>query len=133
MMTFPETHRDLLGSDVAILATVGENGYPQVTAIWFLFDEDGTLKVSLNGARQKTKNLQVHPECSFFILDRANPYRTLEVRARAELSLDPDYVFADKVGRKYGANMRMMDAPGEQRFVVTLHPLKINAIDMSQR
>ncbi len=131
-MTFPETHRDLLESDVAILATNGQDGYPQVTALWFLFDEDGTVKLSINSTRQKLKNLQAHPECTFFILDRANPYRTLEMRARVEISPDPDYVFADKLGRKYGADLRQMDRPGEHRVVATLRPIKVNAIDMSQ-
>src|SRR5918912_2652415 len=106
MSTFPESHRDLLASDVAILATIGRNGYPQVTAVWFLHDDDGTLKLSLNTARQKVKNLRQRPECTLFFLDRANPYRTLEVRARAELSSDRDYVFADKVGKKYDADLR---------------------------
>jgi PPOX class probable F420-dependent enzyme len=133
MITIPETHHDLLQSDVAILATIGRNGYPQVTALWFLFDDDGTVRLSLNTTRQKVKNLRAHPECTFFILDRANPARTLEVRARAELSPDPDYTFADKLGHKYGANVRMMDRPGEHRVVVTLHPIKVNAIDLSRR
>ncbi len=44
MTTFPETHRDLLKSDVAILATIGKDGHPQVTATCFLFDEDNTIK-----------------------------------------------------------------------------------------
>ena len=69
---------------------------------WFLFDDDGTLKLSLNSTRQKVKNLQAHPECTFFILDTANPYRTLEVRARAEITPDPDYAFAKKLGAEAG-------------------------------
>ncbi|MBN2389269.1 MAG: PPOX class F420-dependent oxidoreductase [Anaerolineae bacterium] len=133
MITIPETHRDLLRSDVAILATIGRNGYPQVTALWFLFDDDGMIRLSLNTTRQKVKNLRMHPECTFFILDCANPARTLEVRARAELTPDPDYTFADKLGRKYGANVRMIDRPGESRVVATLHPIKVNAIDLSRR
>jgi PPOX class probable F420-dependent enzyme len=132
MTTFPETHRDLLESDVAILATIGRDGYPQVTALWFLFDEDDTVKLSLNTTRQKVKNLREHPECTFFILDRANPLRTLEVRAHAELSPDEDYAFADKLGRKYGVDLRMMDRPDEHRVIVTLRPIKVNAIDLSQ-
>lgn len=132
MTTFPETHCDLLSVDVALLATIGKDGYPQVTALWFLFDEDGFLKLSLNTARQKFRNLEQHPECTFFILDRANPLRTLEVRARAELSPDDDYVFADKLGKKYGADVRMMDGPGERRVAVTLRPIKVNAIDLSR-
>jgi PPOX class probable F420-dependent enzyme len=133
MVTFPETHHDLLQTDIAMLSTVGPDGYPQVTALWFLFDEDGLIRLSLNNTRQKSKNLQARPECTLFILDRANPGRTLEVRARAELAPDPDYVFADKLGRKYGADVRKMDRPGEFRVVVTLHPVKVNALDLSRR
>ena len=127
MATFPESHQDLLKADVAMLATVGQDGYPQVTALWFLYDDDGVLKLSLNTTRQKVKNLQAHPECTLFILDTANPYRTLEVRARAELTPDPDYVFAKKLGAKYGgADLRTNDRPGETRVVVSLRPIKVN-------
>jgi PPOX class probable F420-dependent enzyme len=127
MTTFPESHQDLLKADVAILATNGRDGYPQVTAIWFLFDEDGVLKLSLNTARQKVKNLQAHPECTLFILDPATPYRTLEVRARAEITPDPDYTFAKKLGAKYGGvDLSTNDRPGETRVLVTLHPVKVN-------
>ncbi len=37
-----------------------------------------------------------------------------------------------KVERKYGANIRAMDPPGQQRVVVTLRPVKVNAIDQSR-
>ncbi len=132
MTTFPETHRDLLHTDVAILATIGPDGHPQVTALWFLLDEDETIKLSLNTTRQKVKNLEANPKCTFFILDRANPLRTLEVRAQAELRPDADYGFADKLGSKYGVDVRQMDQPGEERVVVTLQATKINATDLSQ-
>ena len=126
MTTFPASHQDLLKADVATLATLGQDGYPQVTALWFLFD-DGTLKLSLNTTRQKLKNLQAHPECTLFILDTANPYRTLEVRARAEIAPDLDYTFAKKLGAKYGgADLSTNDRPGEARVVVSLQPIKVN-------
>jgi PPOX class probable F420-dependent enzyme len=133
MTAFPESHTDLLQTDVAILATVGKDGYPQVTAVWFLLDEDGLVKLSLNTGRQKVRNLQAHRECALFILDRANPSRTLEIRAQAEIAPDQEYAFADKLGRKYGTDLRKIDRPGESRIVVTLRPVKINAIDLSKR
>jgi PPOX class probable F420-dependent enzyme len=132
MAAFPESHRDLLSTDVAMLATIGSDGFPQVTALWFLYDE-GTIRISLNTARQKTRNLQQRPECTLFILDRADPRRYLEVRARAELASDADYAFADKVGQKYGADLRRMDRPGESRVNVTLHPVRIIAVDLGRR
>ena len=127
MTAFPESHQDLLGAEVAILATIGQDGYPQVTATWFLFDDDGMLKLSLNTTRQKVKNLQVHSECTLFILDTANPYRTLEVRARATIAPDSDYAFAKKLGAKYGGvDLSANDRPGETRVVVLLQPVKVN-------
>lgn len=125
MATFPESHQDLLTSDVATLATVGKDGYPQVSALWFLLDE-GVLKLSLNTTRQKTKNLQANPECTLFIIDQKNAYRTIEVRAQAEVSPDDDFSFSEKLGRKYGADVHANDRPGETRVIVTLHPVKVN-------
>jgi PPOX class probable F420-dependent enzyme len=127
MVTIPESHTDLLTTDVAMLATQGQDGHPQVTALWFLLDGDGLIKLSLNTSRQKTKNLEQHPACTFFVLDRANPYRTLEIRAIAEISPDGDYTFADKVSAKYGGmDLRTLDQPDERRVVVTLRPVKVN-------
>jgi PPOX class probable F420-dependent enzyme len=128
MTWVPQSHQDLLNAPVAVLATNGHDGYPQVTALWFLLDEDdGTVKLSLNGTRQKMKNLQAQPECALFILDPANPYRTLEIRARAEIVPDEGYQFATKLGAKYGgAELSANDRPGETRYVVTLRPVKVN-------
>jgi len=132
MINVPDTHRDLLNADVGILATTGKDGYPQVTALWFLFDEDGMVKLYLNTTRQKLKNLRNYQECTFFIIDLANPLRTIEIRARAELKPDPDYTFVSKIDKKYGSDIRKMDPPGQSRVVVTLVPVRVNAIDMSK-
>jgi len=130
MSPFPASHQDLLASPIATLSTIGADGYPQVTALWFLQDEDGIVKLSLNTARQKVKNLREHPECTLFIIDPATPFRTLEIRANAEITPDPDYTVADKVGRKYGVDVRNFDQPGAQRVVVALHPTKVNVTDL---
>lgn len=128
MITIPTTHIDLIeNGQVVTLATVGANGYPQVTATWFLLDTDGKIRVSLNNARQKLKNLARDPHATLFFIDPANPFRTLEIRANATIESDPDYRFADKVGAKYGgADLRTMDGPGETRSVVTFEPVKVN-------
>jgi PPOX class probable F420-dependent enzyme len=127
---FPESHRDLLDAQFATLATVDASGMPQLTEVWFLH-ADGELKTSLNKARAKTRNLQARPACSLLILDLANPYRYLEVRGRARIEPDDGYVFADELGKKYGADLRAHDRPGETRVVVTIEPVKVHAVDMS--
>jgi PPOX class probable F420-dependent enzyme len=130
MATFPESHRDLLDRQVATLATIDAEGFPQLTEVWFLLD-GGEIRLSLNGARHKTRNLTQRPECSLLLLDLANPARYLEIRARARVEPDDDYAFAHKVGDKYNADLRNHDRPGEFRVIVTLVPVKIHAVDMS--
>jgi len=125
---FPETVNDLLEAHgAAVLTTIGADALPQSTAVWFLFD-DGVVKVSLNTARQKVKNLQRNPAASLFFIDPANQYHTLEIRSRVQLLPDGDYEFADKIGAKYGASLRDMDKgqPGV-RMVAIFEPTTFNA------
>jgi PPOX class probable F420-dependent enzyme len=128
---FPQTHADLLDAPVATLGTIDSEGRPQLTVVWFLHDA-GELKLWLNGGRAKTRNLGERPACSLLILDLANPARYLEVRGEARLTPDPDYAFAPKLGAKYGMDLSGIDAPGETRFVVTIEPEKVYAVDMSR-
>ena len=129
MTTFPETHRALLDAPVATLATMGGDGLPQLTEVWFLHD-DGELKTSLNTSRLKTRNLRRRPECALLILDLEDPRRYLSVRGRAEIEPDDDYAFATKLGAKYGADLRVHDGPGDSRVVVTIVPSNVYAVDM---
>ena len=125
MAEIPESHRDLLDAPIAALGTIGPDGRPQVTLLWFLFD-DGEVRISLNEARQKLKNLQARPEASLLIFDPANLYRYLELRGDATVELDADRSFAGKVGAKYQADLSEHDQPGQQRYVVALRPTKVN-------
>jgi PPOX class probable F420-dependent enzyme len=130
MPAIPESHRDLLDAQVATLATVGPDGRPQLSEVWFLAD-GGTIRISLNTSRQKVKNLRRNPACTLLVLDLDNPQRYLEVRADARIEPDDDYAFADRVGAKYGSDLRVHDQPGQSRITVELVPVRINAIDMS--
>lgn len=124
MTAIPATHRDLLDAQVATLATIGSDGRPQLSELWFLADGDA-VRMSLNTTRQKVRNMRRRPACSLLILDLANPYRYLEIRGDAEIEPDDDYAFADRLGAKYGADVRGMDAPGESRVIVTVRPVRV--------
>jgi PPOX class probable F420-dependent enzyme len=129
MPAIPASYRDLLDGQFATLATVGPDGRPQVSEVWFLADGD-TVSLSLNTARQKTKNLMANPAASLFLLDLALPYRYLELRGDAEITADDDYSFADRLGAKYNANLRVHDQPGVSRVKVTIRPVRVNAVNM---
>ena len=129
--TIPDAFADLLEAPIATLGTIGTDGRPQLSAVWFLHD-DGELKVSLHAKRHKTKNLRRNPAVNLFILDPQNPMRYLEIRGDAELADDPGYAFADKVGAMYGgADLREMDGDDQRRVVVTIHPTRVVTIDLS--
>jgi len=131
MTDFPASHRDLLDSEVASLATIRPDGFPQLTEVWFLH-HDGELRLSLNTSRLKTRNLLAQPKCSLLLLDLANPDRYLEVRGIARIEPDDDYVFAEVLAAKYGGvDLRLRDKPGEKRAAITLEPVNVYAVDMS--
>jgi PPOX class probable F420-dependent enzyme len=130
-MTIPDSHRDLLDAQVGVLGTIGPSGRPQLSALWFLAEGD-TVKLSLNTSRQKTKNLIANPKCSLIITGNP-PSRYIELRGDAEIEPDDNYEFADKVGAKYGADLRNMDKPGDKRVVVTIRPARVITWDSTAR
>ena len=123
---FPESFRELLESPgVCVVSTVEPDGTPQSSAMWYLLDDDGKVKLSLNGNRRKLKNLQRTPKASVLFVDPANPQRNLEMRGPVTVELDSDVAFRDKVGAKYGVDTGAFDQPGDTRYVVTLEPTRV--------
>ena len=116
MSDFPESHRDLLGAQVATLATLEPDGQPQLSEIWFLYDE-GEIRLSLNTSRRKTQNLTARDRCTLLILDLKNPAPVpRDPRPRARIEPDDDHAFAHKLHGKYGADVSAYDQPGDRRW-----------------
>lgn len=121
--SLPTSHTDLLDAPgVAVLTTIGADGLPQSTAIWYLRDGD-SVRLSLDKARQKYKNLAARPVANLFFLDPTNPFRTLEIRAEVTIEPDADLTFFHRVFQHYSADPAMV--PTTERVVVTLVPKRI--------
>jgi PPOX class probable F420-dependent enzyme len=124
----PESLTDLLaGPNTAVLTTVGADGLPQSTAVWYLVGDDGILRTSITTDRQKHRNLVRHPKATLFILDPTNPYRTIEIRADVELTPDPDKAMLPQFAEKYGVPVEVLQQAGGDRVVATFDPVKVNA------
>ncbi|MAT05716.1 MAG: PPOX class F420-dependent enzyme [Acidimicrobiaceae bacterium] len=120
--SIPETHRDLIEArGVAVLSTVGSDGYPQSTALWYMVDGD-VVRTSLHRTRQKFFNMVQHPKATLFVLDPANPYRTLEIRADVTFDDDDDQSFLVRLLAHYGQTLETFPAPADNRVVLTLTP-----------
>ena len=85
MATLTETQQAFLqGKNLAVVATVGEDGSPQSTVVWV--DTDGeNVRFNTKRGRAKVTHLERDPRVSVTILDGENPYRFLEVHGVASL------------------------------------------------
>jgi PPOX class probable F420-dependent enzyme len=121
----PDSHRDLLEAPgVGVLTTVGRDGLPQSTAVWYMRDGD-VIRTSLITTRQKYRNLVRHPLATLFVFDPTNPYRTVEVRGDASIEDDPGTSFFDQIIRHYGQGPETFPAPREGRVILTIRPRRV--------
>jgi|SRR5579872_565899 len=129
MAAIPESHLDLLDAEAATMATIGPDGRPQLTEVWFVRDGD-TVAVSINTATQKARNLLRDPRCSLLIVAPEGPYRYLELRGDAEVTPDDDYSLVDRVDAKYDSDLRSYDGLRAGRLAVRLRAVRVHAADM---
>ncbi len=69
------------------LGTVGGDGYPQVTPIWYLY-EDGRFWISTASDRIKARNMLARPQVGFAIDRDQMPYRGISARGEARLAAE---------------------------------------------
>src|SRR3954467_15007654 len=125
-LEIPESHAEFLAAPhTAVLTTVGKDGLPQSTAVWYLVDDDGVLKTSILTSRQKYKNLARHPKASLFVLDPTNPYRSVEIRATVELAPDADQSLLPKFAARYGVPVEVLEQAGGDRAIATFAPARV--------
>ena len=123
----PESHRDLLrGTWTATLTTIDAEGRPRSTAVWYFIDNDGQLKSSTFSDLYQYKDLRRDPNCCLFIIDFSNPFRTLEVRATADLTEDFNSNTVRKLVERYGLDSTKAPVR-ENRFTITYHPRRVLA------
>lgn len=120
----PESHADILGKKgFAHVASIGPNGEPQSTPVWYAWD-GSELSFSQTTGRQKYRNLQRSPRIALSIADPDNPYRYIEIRGVVDrIDEDPDNAFIDSMAKKYlGEDHYPWHQPGDHRVIVRVRP-----------
>jgi PPOX class probable F420-dependent enzyme len=124
---------DLLSDEqraFAFLATVMEDGTPQVTPVWF--NTDGkSIFVNSAAGRIKDKNMRARPQVALAIMNPENPYRFIQIRGRVDEITEEgaDKHFAD-LGFKYTGNPQYQGgSPGEIRVKYKITPDRITKMD----
>jgi PPOX class probable F420-dependent enzyme len=122
----PVAYHDLLDAPItAVLVTLGPDGAPQASPVWFLH-ADGDVLISTTTDRQKYRNLRRDPRVAFTVVDPASPLRYLEVRGTVELADDPDGEVRDAIARAHGyADGGAFDAPGARRVTARIVPTRV--------
>lgn len=123
-----ELDPEVLANPAAVLATNGPGGKPQMTAIWFVI-EDEQFCITATDRTQKVKNLLRDPNCGVLIFHPDSVGYFIEIRGTATLTDDNDMTFAQRVGIKYDADMSGYQTDDANRYKIAITPTKINVAD----
>lgn len=121
----PPSHLDILGKNaLAYVATLGPDGAPQNTPVWF--EWDGThVRFSLTTGRQKYRNIKRDPRVTLSITDTESPYRNVEVRGVVDkIDEDPDKKFISELSVRY-VGKAFPEKPEEHRVVINVMPKRV--------
>jgi PPOX class probable F420-dependent enzyme len=120
------------GAPTGRFATVGADGTPNISPVWYVFDGEDFL-FTTGGTTAKVRNLRRHPRAALCVADDAAPFAYVEVRGDVTLSDNLDHLLdvATRASARYmGADKaeefgKRNAVPGE--LVVRLHPTKVIA------
>jgi PPOX class probable F420-dependent enzyme len=117
----PPSHRDLLtGPLTAAVTTIGADGYPQTSAIWFMWEDD-RLWFSTKRWAAKYRNVLRRPQVGFLVVDPADEFRYVELRGTATVADDSGCVGRDRIRAKHGV-LGAPDPAAADRVLVVVTP-----------
>jgi len=118
----------LKGKNFACLATLMNDGSPQVTPTWIDLDEEsGSILISTVEGRIKHKNVTKDPRVAISLVDDQNPYSMVTISGRViEQTNEGANDHIDKLARKY---LKAEKYPGHstdvKRIILKIKPEKI--------
>ena len=82
----PKAREFLREKRFAILATLSKDGSPQLTTMWYLLEDDGTVLMNTRAGRVKDRNMRRDPRISICISDG---YSYVTLSGKIEIIDDP--------------------------------------------
>ncbi|RPJ46583.1 MAG: PPOX class F420-dependent oxidoreductase [Chloroflexi bacterium] len=127
-MIVPESHKKLLRDDIrafAFLATVMNDGSPQVTPVWFNWDGEYLLVNSAQG-RVKDRNMRKNPNVSVAIIDPREMGCYLQIRGSVvDITTEGAWEHINQLSLKYTGHP--WDGSSEQvRVIYRIKPENIS-------
>ena len=126
---FPESHQDLLSDEkraLGYLATVMPDGTPQLTPVWFSY-ENGELKINTKRGRVKEKNMSARPQVALMIQAPGDTLRFLQIRGAATSATEDGAVeHIERLSQKYDGKPFRSLYPNEVRVMFIIEPSSIS-------
>lgn len=129
--------REFLREDrVAVVSTLNKDGSSQLTTMWYLLTDDGTLILSTPGRNQKVKNLRRDPRIALCVGDER---RSVSLYGTVTISSDQNVIRRDleQLTARY-VKEEVARAPALAFFLqqgrVALHvkPIKVTEFSLDQ-
>ncbi|RNJ78728.1 MAG: PPOX class F420-dependent oxidoreductase [Nitrosopumilus sp. H8] len=115
----------LSGKNLVFLATVMQDGSPQVTPVWANY-EDCHILVNTAEGRLKHKNILRDPRVAVSVTSAENPLDTTSIRGTVtEVVPDYEYEHADRLARQYMGCDYPFRRSGERRAILKIRPEKV--------
>src|SRR6266571_3276030 len=76
----------------AVLATINQDGTPQLTTMWYLLENDGTITMNTKVGRAKERNMRRAPRISVCVEDG---YTYVTLSGKVEMIDDPEIAQRD--------------------------------------
>ncbi|MCK5634137.1 MAG: TIGR03618 family F420-dependent PPOX class oxidoreductase [Anaerolineales bacterium] len=125
MNIIPESHRDLITDEkkaLASLATLMDDGSPQVTPVWFDVEGD-FLRINTVRGRVKDRNMVSRREVAMLIMDPGDPYRYIHIRGTVAAQREEDAVEHTHVlAKKYLGVDKNPWHEGKSRVIFLIQP-----------
>jgi PPOX class probable F420-dependent enzyme len=126
MAAIPEKYSDLLApskKSFAHLATLMEDGSPQVTPVWLDYT-DGMIRVNTARGRVKDRNMKVGSRVALSIQDPENPYRYVQIRGKVAKETEQGAdAHIDSLAKKYmGVDSYPFRNAAEKRVIYFIEP-----------
>jgi PPOX class probable F420-dependent enzyme len=117
----------LEGKNLAFVATLMKDGWPQITPTWVDI-EGGQILVNTAEGRLKQKNISRDGRIAISIADQNNPYHMVTVRGRVvEQTTEGADEHIDKLAKKYlGVEKYPLRSPNEKRIIIKIKPERIH-------
>jgi PPOX class probable F420-dependent enzyme len=110
------------------LATIMEDGSPQVSPVWVDL-ENGYVVFNTAKGRVKEQNMRRDSRVAISIANRENQYEKVDIRGRVVDFVEGEEADReiDKLAKKYiGEDTYPWRAPGEQRVTVRIEPERVS-------